>query len=88
LPANNTTPVLEKEELDFSGNVDVNDDLPSEKDLKRVGDLVVLDAQGVSTPFKEVFGGQGKARRQLVIFVRHFFCGVSGPFSYSTFCAA
>jgi hypothetical protein len=57
--------------------VDVNDDLPTEQDLKRVGDLVVLDSQGVSTPFKEVFGGQGKAKRQLVIFVRHFFCGVS-----------
>jgi hypothetical protein len=27
-----------------------------------------------------VFGGHGKARRQLVIFVRHFFCGVSSPF--------
>lgn len=63
--------------MDFSGNVDVNDDLPTEQDLKRVGDLLVLDSQGVSTPFKEVFGGHGKAKRQLVIFVRHFFCGVS-----------
>lgn len=66
---------MEKEELDFSGNVDVNDDLPTETDLKRVGDLLLLDSQGVSRPFKELYTGAGVAPRQLIIFVRHFFCG-------------
>ncbi|KAF2710239.1 hypothetical protein K504DRAFT_466657 [Pleomassaria siparia CBS 279.74] len=68
-------PTLEKEELDFSGNVDVNDDLPSEADLERVGDLLLLDNKGASRPFKDVYNGVGIAPRQMVIFVRHFFCG-------------
>ncbi|KAF2175237.1 hypothetical protein K469DRAFT_702862 [Zopfia rhizophila CBS 207.26] len=70
-----TTPVLEKEELDFSGNVEVNDDIPTQKDLDRVGNLLVLDAQGESRPFKSLYTGEGVAPRQLIIFVRHFFCG-------------
>jgi hypothetical protein len=72
------TPVLPKAEvpeLDFTGNIDVNDDIPSEKDLKRVEDLLVLDARGQSRPFKELYKGEGVAPRQLIIFVRHFFCG-------------
>jgi hypothetical protein len=73
------TPVLEKDEedLEFAGNVDVNDDLPTERDLERVGDLLILDSKGQSRPFKELYAGEGVASRQLVIFVRHFFCGVS-----------
>ncbi|KAF2867586.1 AhpC/TSA antioxidant enzyme-domain-containing protein [Massariosphaeria phaeospora] len=70
-----TTPVLEKEELDFAGNVDVNDDIPSEKDLTKVGDLLILDAKGQSRPFKDLYQGAGVAPRQLIIFIRHFFCG-------------
>lgn len=73
-----TTPVLPKAEdpeLDFSGNVDVNDDLITAKDLARVDDLLVLDARGESRPFKDLYKGPGVAPRQLIIFVRHFFCG-------------
>lgn len=71
------TPVLEKEQEEFEGTVDVNDDLPSEKDLKKVEDLLVLDAQGQSRPFKELYQAPLVAPRQLIIFIRHFFCGVS-----------
>jgi hypothetical protein len=42
-----------------------------------VGDLLVLDAKGQSRPFKGLYQGEGVAPRQLIIFVRHFFCGVS-----------
>lgn len=70
-----TTPVLENPELDFEGSVEVNNDIPSEKDLKRVDDLVVLDSSGESRPFKDVYRGKGVAPRQLIIFIRHFFCG-------------
>ncbi|KAF2251088.1 hypothetical protein BU26DRAFT_423657 [Trematosphaeria pertusa] len=70
-----TTPVLEKQDLDFTGNVEVNNDLPTEKDLKRVDDLLVLDAQGQSRPFRDLYKGEGVAPRQMIIFVRHFFCG-------------
>lgn len=86
-----TTPVLGKEgqeaeaekepELDFVGNVEVNNDIPSEDDLKKVEDMLVLDAQGRGRPFKDLYKGEGVAPRQLVIFVRHFFCGVSPPLS-------
>jgi hypothetical protein len=73
------TPVLEKDdaELDFHGNVDVNDELPTERDLKRAGDLLLLDSKGQSRPFKDLYTREGIAPRQLIIFIRHFFCGVS-----------
>ena len=70
--------MLQKEQEEFEGTVHVNDDLPTEKDLKRVEDLLILDAQGKSRPFRELYDASGVAPRQLVIFIRHFFCGVSG----------
>ncbi|KAF1967830.1 hypothetical protein BU23DRAFT_558996 [Bimuria novae-zelandiae CBS 107.79] len=69
------TPVLENPELDFEGSVEVNDEIPTEKDIKRVETLVVLDASGQSRPFKDLYQGEGVAPRQLIIFIRHFFCG-------------
>lgn len=69
------TPVLENPELDFEGSVEVNNDIPSDKDLKRVDDLLVLDTSGESRPFKDLYKGEGVAPRQLIIFIRHFFCG-------------
>lgn len=70
-----TTPVLENPELDFEGTVAVNNDLPSEKNMSRVDDLLVLDSSGESRPFKTLYKGEGVAPRQLIIFIRHFFCG-------------
>ncbi|KAI8943142.1 hypothetical protein NX059_001172 [Plenodomus lindquistii] len=69
------TPVLQKEQEEFEGIVNVNNDLPSEKDLSRVDDLLILDAQGQSRPFKELYSAPHIAPRQLIIFIRHFFCG-------------
>ena len=71
------TPVLQKEQEEFEGTVNVNNDLPSEKDLEKVKDLLILDAQGKSRPFRELYVASGVAPRQLIIFIRHFFCGVS-----------
>lgn len=71
------TPVLQKEQEEFEGTVDINNDLPTEKDLKKVEDLLILDAQGKSRPFRELYDASGVAPRQLIIFIRHFFCGVS-----------
>ncbi|KAF2005648.1 hypothetical protein P154DRAFT_412767, partial [Amniculicola lignicola CBS 123094] len=70
-----TTPVLEKDDLDFVGTVNVNDEIPTEKDLKKVGDQLVLDNKGASRQFKELYQGEGVAPKQLIIFIRHFFCG-------------
>lgn len=70
------TPVLQKEQEEFEGTVHVNNDLPTEKDMKKVEDLLILDAEGKSRPFRELYDASGVAPRQLIIFIRHFFCGV------------
>jgi hypothetical protein len=69
--------MLQQGQEEFEGTVDVNNDLPTQKDLQKVGDLLVLDAQGQSRPFKELYDAPHVAPRQLIIFIRHFFCGVS-----------
>ncbi|KAK3942319.1 AhpC/TSA antioxidant enzyme-domain-containing protein [Diplogelasinospora grovesii] len=61
--------------LDFQGSVDSNHDLPSEETLKRIENYVVLDRDGKSHPFKSLYTGKHVARRVLIIFVRHFYCG-------------
>lgn len=70
---------------DFSGNVDTNNDLPSQATLKAVESTILLDEHGKSRPFKAIYTGANVTRRVLVIFVRHFFCGVS--LSYDGFSA-
>ena len=75
-PSSNSEPEPELE-LDFQGDVLVSNDIPTQADLDKCSDLLVLDAQGTSRPFKTLHAGEGVAPRQLIIFVRHFFCGVS-----------
>jgi len=72
--APSSNPELEPE-LDFQGDVLVSNDIPTQIDLDKCADLLVLDAQGTSRPFKTLYAGEGVAPRQLIIFVRHFFCG-------------
>lgn len=62
---------------DFSGDIDVSSKLPSQRDLERVADLPVLDANGQPHPFKTLHSGPDGPQRVLLIFIRHFFCGVS-----------
>ena len=61
---------------EFQGDVEVNNDLPTATDLAKVADLVVLGADGTSRPFKSLYTGHGVPKRVLIIFIRHFFCGV------------
>ena len=61
---------------DFEGEVTTNDDIPTADTLRRIEDYVVLDRHGKSLTFKSLYQGKNVARRVLVIFVRHFFCGV------------
>lgn len=63
--------------VDFQGSVDSNNDLPSAATLRKIEDYVVLDRDGKSHTFKSLYTGKHVARRVLLIFVRHFFCGVS-----------
>ncbi|KAJ9141618.1 Thioredoxin-like protein AAED1 [Coniochaeta hoffmannii] len=61
--------------LDFEGSVASTNDLPSPSTLRKIENYVVLDRDGKSHPFKSLYTGKHVARRVLVIFVRHFFCG-------------
>lgn len=65
--------------LDFHGSVDSNDEPPSAATLRKIEDYVVLDREGKPHPFKSLYSGKDAASRVLIIFVRHFFCGVSLP---------
>ncbi|KAL0942366.1 uncharacterized protein CTRU02_200252 [Colletotrichum truncatum] len=60
---------------DFEGEIATNDHLPTAETLKKIENYVVLDRHGKSHPFKSLYTGRNVARRVLIIFVRHFFCG-------------
>jgi hypothetical protein len=53
------------------------DDVPSDDALRAIAELPILDEKGNSRPFKSLYSGsQALGEQQLIIFVRHFFCGV------------
>lgn len=66
-------------QADFQGEVITNDELPSAETIRRIENYIVLDRHGKTHTFRSLYTGRSVARRVLVIFVRHFFCGVSGP---------
>ncbi|KAI9715386.1 MAG: hypothetical protein M1812_006031 [Candelaria pacifica] len=60
----------------FEGDIDVNNNLPTAKEISKAGELPILDANGTSHTFKSLYTpNQGTPKRALIIFVRHFFCG-------------
>ncbi|RFU81194.1 fmhp [Trichoderma arundinaceum] len=60
---------------DFDGELSTNNELPSAEVQKMIEEYIVLDRHGKSRTFKSLYMGENKARRVLVIFIRHFFCG-------------
>ena len=62
---------------EFSGSIKVSQKPPRRSDLERVANLPVLNAAGVSIPFQNLYTSSDKPRRVMIIFIRHFFCGVS-----------
>ncbi|KAL8969115.1 MAG: hypothetical protein Q9183_002148 [Haloplaca sp. 2 TL-2023] len=62
---------------DFKGDLDVNNNLPSRKDVNKVADLPVLDSSGKPHAFKTLYtpSDNSDTSRTLIIFIRHFFCG-------------
>ncbi|EKD20245.1 fmHP [Drepanopeziza brunnea f. sp. 'multigermtubi' MB_m1] len=60
---------------DFEGEVNTNNDIPSQAVLKSVENVSILDQEGRSIPFKNLYSGPNVARRVMVIFIRHFYCG-------------
>lgn len=47
---------------------------PDQKTLQEAGELEVFDESGKAIPFAELYNTEG---RTVVVFIRHFFCGVS-----------
>lgn len=68
---------------DFDGEVLTNNELPSPETLKKIEDYIVLDRDGRSHAFKTLYSGTNVARRVLMIFIRHFFCGVGSSCPWS-----
>jgi hypothetical protein len=64
---------------EFTGDIDTNNTIPSQALLKSIENFPVLDKDGKSRPFRSLYTGPNVHRRVLIIFVRHFFCGVSIP---------
>ncbi|OTB06980.1 hypothetical protein M426DRAFT_318344 [Hypoxylon sp. CI-4A] len=60
---------------DFQGEVQTNNDLPTIETLRKIETYTVLDSDGKSHTFKSLYAGHNSARRVLIIFIRHFFCG-------------
>jgi hypothetical protein len=48
---------------------------PDEKTLREAGDLEVLDESGKAIAFNQLYNTEG---RRVIVYIRHFFCGVSG----------
>ena len=64
----------------FQGDIEVNNKLPSKSTLDKAADLPVLDKDGKSVPFKSLYWSEAsQGKRVMVLFIRHFFCGVSLP---------
>jgi hypothetical protein len=60
--------------------IDISDDLPDEETLKEAGDIPIFDSEGNARSFKSLYDGDmALGEQQLVIFVRHFYCGVCSP---------
>ncbi|KAL2135371.1 hypothetical protein VTI74DRAFT_8783 [Chaetomium olivicolor] len=60
---------------DFDGAVDSNHDLPTPETIRKIDHYTVLDRDGKSHTFRSLYTGPHTARRVLIIFVRHFYCG-------------
>lgn len=61
---------------EFQGEVQTTNELPTIETLRKIEAYNVLDSDGKSHSFKSLYAGRNSARRVLIIFIRHFFCGV------------
>jgi hypothetical protein len=67
---------LRENSTNGTGDEHVSNALPSRELLKEIEDYQVFDADGRARSFKSVYTGPNVPRRVLVIFIRHFYCGV------------
>jgi hypothetical protein len=58
--------------------INISDDLPDKETLSEAGDIPIYDSEGNARSFRSLYSGDlAIGEQQLVIFVRHFYCGVS-----------
>jgi len=63
--------------FETADDIELSDDCPSRDTLAEAGKLPIYDADGSSRPFSSLYEGElAIGEQQLIIFVRHFFCGV------------
>lgn len=58
----------------------VNDNLPSAETIARIANTPIYDAENKELPFRSLYessNGEKKNHKTLIIFIRHFYCGVS-----------
>ncbi|KAK0671784.1 AhpC/TSA antioxidant enzyme-domain-containing protein [Cercophora samala] len=70
-----TTDIDTTNPLDFSENVAADNSLPTLATLRKIDNYIVLDRNGKSHTFRSLYTGRHVARRVLLVFVRHFYCG-------------
>jgi hypothetical protein len=60
-----------------SSGPQATEELPTSETCRKIEDYQVLDSEGKKHSFKSLYDGPTSADRVVVIFIRHFFCGVS-----------
>jgi hypothetical protein len=61
----------------YKEHIDISDNLPDAKTMGHAGEIPIFDSEGNSRPFKTIYSGElAIGEQQMVLFVRHFFCGV------------
>lgn len=74
MPLNNQCDLVIQDSRD---KINVSSLLPSESMLETVADLPVFDIDGKTVAFKSLYWVDGRdSKRVMIIFIRHFFCGV------------
>ena len=84
-PSKESTDVPSNDNVDATGDfsLPVSNDKPTAADLAKAAEIPLLSTDGTSRTFESLYTSTGAPKQVLIIFVRHFFCGVS-PFPFST----
>lgn len=80
--------VDESKPEDFEGEVATDNTIPSAELINKISKFLVLDKHGKSHTFESLYTGPNRPRRVLIIFVRHFFCGVGSFLSRLSICVS
>ena len=63
---------------ELKGPAQVDDKLPTAKELKKAGEIDVYDREGKAHPLSSLYTSKDDTKHTtLVVFIRHFYCGVS-----------